>query len=65
MIGLKESFQLMYSNTHLKSRETLPLKAKSGQLTTRCKLSCNGARDLLKETVSQDLGKTVAYLHIG
>jgi len=26
MIGLKESFWLMYSNTHLKSRETLPLK---------------------------------------
>ena len=25
MIGLKERFRLMYSNTHLKSRETLPL----------------------------------------
>ena len=25
MIGLKESFPLMQSNTHLKSRETLPL----------------------------------------
>ena len=25
MIGLKEIFRLMYSNTHLKSRETLPL----------------------------------------
>ena len=25
MIGLKESFRLMYSNTHLKSHETLPL----------------------------------------
>ena len=27
MIGLKESFQLMYSNTHLKSSETLPLNS--------------------------------------
>ena len=26
MIGLKQSFRLRYSNTHLKSRETLPLK---------------------------------------
>jgi len=25
MIGLKESSRLMYSNTHLKFRETLPL----------------------------------------
>ena len=25
MIGLKESFRLIYSNTHLRTRETLPL----------------------------------------
>ena len=26
MIGLEKSFQLIYSNTHLRTRETLPLK---------------------------------------
>jgi len=26
MKGLKESFRLIYSNTHLRTRETLPLK---------------------------------------
>ena len=26
MIGLEKSFQLIYSNTHLTTRETLPLK---------------------------------------
>ena len=25
MIGLEKSFRLMYSNTHLRTRETLPL----------------------------------------
>ena len=28
MIGLEKSFRLMYSNTHFRTRETVPLKAK-------------------------------------
>ena len=32
MIGLKESFRLMYSNTHLKSCETLPLNRERAHL---------------------------------
>ena len=31
MIGLKDSFRLMYSNIHLKSRETLPLISEKSQ----------------------------------
>ena len=33
MIGLKESFRWMYSNTHLKSCETLPLTSEVGALS--------------------------------
>jgi len=51
MIGLKKSFRFMYSNTHLKSRETFPLT-----LSLTALFECNKLTAMLAESANASVG---------